>query len=92
MYYDKKGKPITLMQWAQLTNDEAYRRISLTADGEHRVSTVWLGLDHNWGSGKKQIFETMVFKQGSWSDLDCQRYSTLSEAKKGHRAMVKKWL
>lgn len=25
------------------------------------VSTVWLGLDHGFGSGRLEIFETMVF-------------------------------
>lgn len=56
------------------------------------VSTVWLGLDHNWDGGKPLIFETMVFPSHEGiSDLDCKRYSTLAQAKKGHKAIVEKW-
>lgn len=56
------------------------------------ISTVWLGLDHNYGEGRPLIFETMVFKKkGDWSELDMDRYSTEKEAIKGHERMVKKW-
>lgn len=57
------------------------------------VSTVWLGLDHNYkASGEPLIFETMVFpKKGDYGDLDCERYSTEDQAKKGHEIMCKKW-
>jgi len=55
------------------------------------VSTVWLGIDHNYlDKGPPLIYETMVFFK-SWTDLDCERYSTREEAKVGHEIMVKKW-
>lgn len=51
------------------------------------VSTVFLGLDHNWTDhGPPILFETMVF-----DDYDRpyqQRYSTWEEAEIGHRAKV----
>lgn len=56
------------------------------------VSTVFLGLNHNFGTGKPLIFETMVFRsKGDFRNLDMERYSTEKEAKIGHKIMVKKW-
>lgn len=63
----------------------------ILANGK-RVSTIWLGLDHQFGKGKPLIFETMVFSQKrGYEELDCCRYSTLETTKKGHKEMVKKW-
>lgn len=57
------------------------------------VSTVWLGLNHNWGDGPPLIFETMVFSRvGGWSDdLYIERYSTIRQARDGHNRIVKKY-
>ena len=55
------------------------------------VSTVWLGLDHQFGDGPVHIFETMVFPKGSYSEKDCERYSTREEAEEGHIKMCSKW-
>lgn len=51
------------------------------------VSTVFLGLDHQWGpDGPALLFETMVFG-GDFSD--CQaRYTTWEEAERGHALAV----
>ncbi|QQX80814.1 hypothetical protein JK628_02780 [Shewanella sp. KX20019] len=52
-----------------------------------RVSTVFLGLDHNWyDNGKPIIFETMVF--GGIRDGAMIRYRTWDDAKVGHDEMV----
>ena len=50
------------------------------------VSTVFLGLDHQWGDGPPILFETMIFG----SDLDGyqERYSTWDEAIEGHELAV----
>lgn len=55
------------------------------------ISTVFLGLDHNFGSGPPLLFETMVFSEDEGDELDCQRYPTWDEAVKGHEEMVSKW-
>ncbi len=92
-YYDRAGLPIEdLHEWARKFEDRDYKRVALTElpDGKE-VSTVWLGLDHQWGEGPPLIFETMVFPPGSRIELDAERYSTLEEAQAGHDAMVKKW-
>ena len=80
------------MEWAKQLKTE--RRVAeTTLENGNWVSTVWLGLDHNFGmQGPPLIFETMVFpKEGEWGELDCRRYSTEEEALAGHEEMVEKW-
>lgn len=52
------------------------------------VSTVFLGIDHQYGSGKPILFETMVF--GGLLDGEQVRYCTWEEAEAGHEEMVKR--
>ncbi len=75
-------------KWFQKA-DRTVKKTNLL-DGK-RVSTVFLGLDHNFGQGDPLLFETMVFPPDSLSELDMDRYSTWDEAEKGHDKMVKKW-
>lgn len=59
--------------------------------GKYRVSTVFLGLDHQWTEGgPPRIFETMVFEGDNMSDLHCERYATWAEAEVGHDDIVSK--
>jgi len=54
------------------------------------VSTVFLGLDHNWNGGPPLIFEAMIFgSRKNAMDLGCKRYSTYEEAEKGHAELLK---
>lgn len=85
-YYDRSGKPITLEEWRD--SDRAARRVALDKVGEYEVSTVWLGLDHQFGGGPPLIFETMIFGSGPL-DNEMRRYSTEAEALAGHAEMVK---
>ncbi len=94
LYYNRQGKPITLYEWSELFEDFKYKILKQEyLSGGKRVSTVWLGLDHSFGSDSKPlIFETMVFpKKGEFGELDMMRYSTEAEALLGHKAMVGKW-
>jgi hypothetical protein len=79
------AKEAELFEWAKWfeTSD---RRVKVTAIDGVKVSTVFLGLDHNWGDGPPLIFETMVF--GGKFDQDQDRYSTWDEAIAGHDEMV----
>lgn len=93
--YDRNGVPMSVRDWQARACDYGYKRVarSKILDAANPavmwdVSTVWLGLDHNWGDGPPHIFETMVFAEGSSMDSACERYSTLAEAELGHRAMV----
>ncbi len=87
-FYDKEGAPLTLMEWADMNEDLSYRIVEQTSEGEGEgevmVSTVWLGLDHQFGlDGPPLIFETMVF--GGISDGELWRYHTNPEAVDGHQ-------
>lgn len=99
MYFRRDGTPYqTAEEWAKDFEGpsdgkdlSSYRRVAKTSlwwGGW--VSTVWLGLNHNYGGGKPLIFETMVFYR-SMSDLDMDRYSTEAEAIQGHKKMCKRW-
>ena len=50
------------------------------------VSTVFLGLDHQWGDGPPLLFETMVFHDGEGDDWF--RCSTWLEAEQLHKRVV----
>jgi len=50
----------------------------------HRISTVWLGVDHNYFSDSAPLlFETMVFDKDK-NSIYCELYSTWDEAEEGH--------
>lgn len=97
MYYDRKGNPLTLGEWSSLKESGESNKVAQTHIEGYVISTIWLGLDHQYGDGPPLIFETMVFPTGpdntvsDWGDLDCDRYSTEEEALEGHKQMVEKW-
>jgi len=74
-----------LMKWARWF-ETANRRVKKTKIGETEISTVFLGLDLQYGKGKPLIFETMIF--GGKLDGEADRYSTWEEAEKGHKKMI----
>lgn len=93
MYYDRDGQPITSQQWGELFENYEYKNIQQTYINGHRISTVWLGMNHNFfGEGSPLIFESMVFvDDDSYADLDMVRYATETEAKAGHQVLVEKY-
>ncbi len=86
----KDGEPVetTMETWANWYNDPRQSIVAQTQiDAEVRVSTVFLGLDHNWRTkGPPILFETMAF--GGSLDMEQERYATLKEAQEGHKRMV----
>ena len=93
-FYDKDGTQLELMEWAKKIESVDYKRVDLTTleDGT-KISTVWLGSDHQFGEGPPLIFETMVFhdEDDRPDELDMERYATLEEAQVGHEEMVERW-
>jgi len=90
-YYDRDGDPISLERWAELRGtDDTYLRVAEDTVGDFWVSTVWLGINHQFGSGPPLIFETMIFGAGDRGDLtdECWRYTTEAAARAGHREVV----
>ena len=71
------------MRWFE-TSD---RQIGDDKIGKTRVSTVFLGIDHNfYGSSGPVLFETLIF-DGPLAD-EMWRYSTYAEAERGHQEAV----
>lgn len=88
MYYDKDGFQIDVERWIELFSDKNYSRIALDRIGLIKISTVWLGINHNFGNGLPIIFETVVFHNDIAEDQ--YRYSNLQEAKINHKSLVLK--
>ena len=92
---DDNGRPVLeldVVKW-----DEWYaismpqRQVAKTDVSNKYVSTVFLGMDHNWGgAGPPILYETMVFSGELEDDLDMDRYETREQAVHGHEAMVDK--
>jgi len=76
-----------LNTWAQWF-EKADRKVAFDDKNGISVSTVFLGLNHNWGEGEPLIFETMIF--GGPHNEDQQRYSTWEEAEIGHKKMCRR--
>jgi len=91
---DGKIKEVSLMEWARWFEDFENRRVDRTDisnepnyPGGDYISTVFLGLDHNFSGGERPIlFETMVFG-GEYSQRGW-RYASYGEAKQGHWQIV----
>ncbi len=76
-----------LMRWASWF-EKADRHVDKTAIGDIKISTVFLGLNHNFGDGPPVLFETMIF--GGDFNEEMWRYSTWEGAEKGHQKAVEK--
>jgi hypothetical protein len=85
---DKTYRKCTTTEWSEQCQDMRASHTKHVGDdyiGEYRISTVWLGIDHQYGDGDPLLFETMVFdKKDEWNDCYTARYSTWDEAVKGH--------
>jgi len=69
-------------KWMQTTK----RQIQEDMIGNVRVSTVFLGLNHNFGKGPPVFWETMIF--GGALDKQQARYISRELAIKGHQDFV----
>jgi hypothetical protein len=68
------------------TGEDCYRVARTELPGGREVSTVFLGLDHQWmPDGPPLLFETMVFPE---CDV-CERCSTWDEAVEQHEQVVR---
>jgi len=73
-----------LLAWAKRVDET--RQTAKDTIGDVRVSTVFLGLDHQWGKGPPLLWETMIF--GGEHDDYCDRYSSHEDAIAGHARAV----
>lgn len=91
-YYDRERNAITVERWSELLSVDNYHRVAfgqVTYQGKQlAVSTVWLGIDHNFsGRGEPLVWETMVFGDCDF-DQELVRYSTEQDALEGHRRIM----
>lgn len=86
---DETGNPVVepdLIKWATWFENAKRQIAKDEADGV-KVSTIFLGLDHNWGDGPPVLWETMVF--GGPLDQEQDRCSgSIEQAKEMHAKMV----
>ncbi len=53
------------------------------------ISTIWIGVNFQFGEGDPLIFETKVFgNDKGWAEQLGQRYSTKEQAMAGHAEIV----
>lgn len=90
-YYILEGREIKpvpdVRTWGAFFNNNEARTVGRDVlDGEVTISTVFLGINHNWGDGPPVLFETMIF--GGEHDEAQWRYHTYDEAEAGHQRIV----
>jgi hypothetical protein len=89
-YILKDGVPVPepdIYKWGAWMEDfEEHCRVAWAEIGEVKVSTVFLGLDHNYFGSPPILFETMIFN--GEHDQYQERYYTLEEAMQGHEHAV----
>lgn len=87
--YILRGKEPVLVDDAMAWADwyfAADRHVAKEKIGDVTVSTVFIGIDHQFGDGPPLLFETLIFggEHDGWQD----RCSTWDEAEKMHREAV----
>jgi hypothetical protein len=77
-----------LEKWAEWFGSSGDARVVCQSEiGASLISTVFLGLDHQFGVGLPILFETMIFA-GNFSDLYQDRCGTWQEAVEMHADAV----
>lgn len=96
---DHTTEAVTMDQYIEWIKQKGYevKRVALDEDEHNAISTVFLGLDHNFGTGAPLLFETMVFGKlpdgrVDYSEKAVDRYTTYDEALAGHKALAREWL
>lgn len=87
---DKKTPILTddLLEWGRWM-EKRDRVVAVSEWDGVKVSTVFLGLDHNfWGGGPPILWETLVFEGEYDGDMEC--YTSYDDALEGHKAMCTK--
>lgn len=84
---DRKPAPcMSVLEWTEAMQDEEIRRVGYYESEGVEISTVFLGLDHAFGRGRLQVFETAALCREGVRIID--RYATWEEAEAGHAAAV----
>lgn len=87
LYFDWDGRPVGRDRFMELfTADRTVAKTDLGSRGT--VSTIFMPMDMglSWAGMPPLLFETMIF--GGHLDGAMDRYSTLTQARRGHARMV----
>jgi hypothetical protein len=78
-----KAVKCDLMTWARWFEEGCdNRRVAQDQIGDVKISTVFLGINHQWGEGPPLLFETMIF--GGEHDEFQERCTTWEQAEEMH--------
>ncbi len=100
IYYtlDENHDPVPtddILVWGRFFEDRFLDRlVAQETIGSTFLSTVFLGIDHNWGVGRPILFETMAFPipaPGQFASQEAEvveRWSTWAEAEAGHKMLA----
>ena len=79
---------VDLMTWGKWLEVHRKKRVAATEKDGVRVSTVFLGMNHEWNKGMPPLlFETMIF--GGEHDEYQERCSTWKQAEEMHATACK---
>jgi len=78
---------VNMETWSEWFGETDRRRVAVTKVGDAGVSTIFLGINHNYSrQGPPILFETMIF--GGPLDGDMWRCATYTQAEAQHNAAV----
>jgi hypothetical protein len=84
---DHTYHPCDVHEWREQF-EKMDRHVADDVINDLRVSTVWLGNDHNILGDRPLLLETMVFEGKGYMEIYCDRYSTWDEAVIGHKKAI----
>lgn len=91
---DEAGEPVpakSLPGWERAYGDHKKRIVKQEWIENVRVSTVFLGLDHNYGGGEPILWETMTFSNRKDFEYEMNRCSgSREQAEAMHAKMVER--
>lgn len=104
---DHNPKTVTVREWSEWyeaasKDGREARRVASTETATMWVSTVFLGINHQFGDGPPILFETMIFTREEYpkefegkitwhrDDLDTIRYATWDDALTAHTTIVRR--
>lgn len=82
-YLDEDNNPVpcSIEEWGRKHKDRKHWTFGIP---RHYISTVFLGIDHNYGGGLPILWETMVFTNNYEDSRYQERCSTYKEARWMH--------
>ena len=95
MYYvlTNRGVPVLeedAIKWCQFIGNGELRKVAKDRVGYMVVSTVFLGIDHNFGGDTPILWETLVFGEGSMVDEIDRCGGNREQAEAMHAKMLKR--